>query len=199
MWFFLEREPSLDVNRIESDKVVCLGCGCDVFLGSIEYDPSNWMHHRDRCVSIENAILSFVVDAWEVKSAKSLAVKSWLTADRLSFLLYYLFDERAKSTGLKSEFHSWQWHLMIPVCTFNGDSGTEVLNPDAVNSSLHRLTLIDQQAILLKPYCESLFNLACRLPNALTTRSGTRRSGTVEICGHMALLLWPGFPKSDLT
>ncbi|SJL08746.1 uncharacterized protein ARMOST_12116 [Armillaria ostoyae] len=76
MRVFLEREPWLDVNRIESDKVVCLGCGCDVFLGSIEYDPGNWMHHRDWCVGIENAILSSVLDAWEVKSVKSLAVNS---------------------------------------------------------------------------------------------------------------------------
>ncbi|KAK0471386.1 hypothetical protein IW261DRAFT_1425194 [Armillaria novae-zelandiae] len=52
---FLKREPWLDVNRTESDKVVCLGCGCDVSLGSIEYDPGNWMHHRAG-LSMPNAL-----------------------------------------------------------------------------------------------------------------------------------------------
>ncbi|KAK0498020.1 hypothetical protein EDD18DRAFT_1351859 [Armillaria luteobubalina] len=73
---FLQREPWLDVNRIESDKVVCLGCGCDVSLGSIEYDPLYWMYHRAGCVGIENAILASELEAWEVKSAKSLAARS---------------------------------------------------------------------------------------------------------------------------
>ncbi|KAK0201186.1 hypothetical protein DFS33DRAFT_1113787 [Desarmillaria ectypa] len=71
---FLQCEPWIDVDRIEPDKVVCLGCGCDVSLGSVEYNPGNWMRHRDWCVGIENAILCSVVDAWEAKSAKSLAV-----------------------------------------------------------------------------------------------------------------------------
>ncbi|KAK0213754.1 hypothetical protein IW262DRAFT_329015 [Armillaria fumosa] len=73
---FLKREPWLDVNRIELDKVMCLGCGCDVSLGSTEYNPMNWMHHRAECVGIENAILSSVLDAWEVKSARSLEANS---------------------------------------------------------------------------------------------------------------------------
>ncbi|KAK0190007.1 hypothetical protein F5146DRAFT_1224971 [Armillaria mellea] len=76
MRHFLEHEPWLDVNRIEKDKVVCLGCGCDVLLGRIVYEPGNWMHNRDECVGIESAILDSVLNTWEVKSAKSLAVNS---------------------------------------------------------------------------------------------------------------------------
>ncbi|KAK0189991.1 hypothetical protein F5146DRAFT_1201252 [Armillaria mellea] len=76
MRHFLEHEPWLDVSRIEKDKVVCLGCGCDILLGSIKYEPGNWMHHRDECVGIESAILDSVLDVREVKSAKSLGVNS---------------------------------------------------------------------------------------------------------------------------
>ncbi|KAK0231919.1 hypothetical protein EDD85DRAFT_119975 [Armillaria nabsnona] len=73
---FLEHEPWLDVNRTEPDKVVCLGCGCDVSLGSVEYHAGNWMYHRNECVGIENAILNSVVDVLESRTANAFMRRS---------------------------------------------------------------------------------------------------------------------------
>ncbi|KAG7442790.1 uncharacterized protein BT62DRAFT_922481 [Guyanagaster necrorhizus] len=58
-------------RRIERDKVVYLGCGCNVSLENVEYNLGNWMRHWDWCVGIENAILSSVLDAWGIRTANS--------------------------------------------------------------------------------------------------------------------------------
>ncbi|KAK0492014.1 hypothetical protein EDD18DRAFT_533103 [Armillaria luteobubalina] len=57
---FLEREPWADMRP---DKLVCLGCGCDVRIQS----PWSWIYHRNSCEGIENAILRSIVDVWEAE------------------------------------------------------------------------------------------------------------------------------------
>ncbi|SJL08879.1 uncharacterized protein ARMOST_12251 [Armillaria ostoyae] len=59
---FLEREPWADMRP---DKLVCLGCGCDVGADS----PWSWICHRNSCEGIDNAILRSVVDVWEAEVA----------------------------------------------------------------------------------------------------------------------------------
>ncbi|KAK0449005.1 uncharacterized protein EV420DRAFT_1483207 [Desarmillaria tabescens] len=66
---FLEREPWADLRP---DKVVCLGCGCDVSI----QNPANWICHRDLCVGIDNAMSRSVVDAWEAEIAESGLIES---------------------------------------------------------------------------------------------------------------------------
>ncbi|KAK0462873.1 uncharacterized protein EV420DRAFT_1476660 [Desarmillaria tabescens] len=62
---FLQCEPWIDVDRIESGKVVCLGCGCDVSLGDVEYNPGNWMRHRDCVLSPQaHKLISETTVAW---------------------------------------------------------------------------------------------------------------------------------------
>ncbi len=60
---FLEREPWADMRP---DKLVCLGCGCDVGSDS----PWSWIYHRNLCEGIDNAILRSVVDVWEAEVAR---------------------------------------------------------------------------------------------------------------------------------
>ncbi|KAK0190072.1 hypothetical protein F5146DRAFT_650381 [Armillaria mellea] len=55
---FLKREPWADVRP---DKLVCLGCGCDVGTRT----PWSWIYHRNSCAGIDNAILRSVVEVWE--------------------------------------------------------------------------------------------------------------------------------------
>ncbi|SJL08869.1 uncharacterized protein ARMOST_12241 [Armillaria ostoyae] len=59
---FLERKPWADMRP---DKLVCLGCGCDVGTRS----PWSWLWHRNLCEGIDNAILRSVADIWEAEVA----------------------------------------------------------------------------------------------------------------------------------
>ncbi|KAK0231826.1 hypothetical protein EDD85DRAFT_848907, partial [Armillaria nabsnona] len=60
---FLEREPWADLRP---DKLVCLGCGCDVGTDS----PWSWIYHRNSSAGIDNAILRSVVGVWEAEVAE---------------------------------------------------------------------------------------------------------------------------------
>ncbi|KAK0231816.1 hypothetical protein EDD85DRAFT_848864 [Armillaria nabsnona] len=65
---FLEREPWADMRP---DKLVCLGCGCDVGTDS----PWSWIYHRNLCEGIDNAILRSVVDVLEAEVAESRLIE----------------------------------------------------------------------------------------------------------------------------
>ncbi|KAK0465826.1 hypothetical protein IW261DRAFT_1522106 [Armillaria novae-zelandiae] len=57
---FLECKPWADMRP---DKLVCLGCRCDVRTHS----PGSWMYHRNSCEGIDNTMLRSVVDVWEAE------------------------------------------------------------------------------------------------------------------------------------
>ncbi len=65
---FLEGEPWADMRP---DKLVCLGCGCEVGTRS----PWSWLWHRNSCEGIDNAILRSVVDVYEVEVAESSLIE----------------------------------------------------------------------------------------------------------------------------